>query len=79
MPIVVFDLAEGRMEFVLEKLAGECVEIVTPITEAPEDGILDSWTPTAIRWHFSSPATCRLVKCIAKTDTTTAISVAVPV
>ena len=34
-PIVVFELAEGYMESVLEKLAGEGVEIVTPVTEAP--------------------------------------------
>lgn len=34
-PIVVFELAEGYMESVLEKLAKEGVEIVTPVTEAP--------------------------------------------
>ncbi len=34
-PIVVFELNEGGMESVLEKLSGQGVEIVTPVTEAP--------------------------------------------
>lgn len=34
-PVVVFELSDGYMESVLEKLAGEGVEIITPVTEAP--------------------------------------------
>ncbi len=34
-PVVVFELEEGYMELVLEKLAKEGVEIATPVTEAP--------------------------------------------
>ena len=34
-PVVVFELEEGYMESVLENLAKEGVEIVTPVTEAP--------------------------------------------
>jgi glyoxylase I family protein len=34
-PVVVFELEEGYMEAVLEKLAKEGVEIATPVTEAP--------------------------------------------
>lgn len=34
-PVVVFELEEGYMESVLEKLAKEGVEIATPVTEAP--------------------------------------------
>lgn len=34
-PVVVFELEEGYMETVLEKLAKEGVQIVTPVTEAP--------------------------------------------
>ncbi|MBK1441126.1 VOC family protein [Parapedobacter sp. ISTM3] len=34
-PVVVFELEDGYMESVLEKLANEGVEIVTPVTEAP--------------------------------------------
>ena len=34
-PVVVFELEDGYMETVLEKLAKEGVEIVTPVTEAP--------------------------------------------
>lgn len=34
-PVVVFELTEGYMESVLENLAREGVEIVTPVTEAP--------------------------------------------
>lgn len=34
-PVVVFELSDGHMETVLEKLAKEGVEIVTPVTEAP--------------------------------------------
>src|SRR5690606_16175752 len=34
-PIVVFELEEGYMESVLERLAKEGVEIVTPVSEAP--------------------------------------------
>lgn len=34
-PVVVFELEEGYIESVLEKLAKEGVEIVTPVSEAP--------------------------------------------
>lgn len=34
-PVVVFELAAGHMESVVEKLADEGVEIVTPVSEAP--------------------------------------------
>ncbi len=34
-PVVVFELEEGYMESVLEKLAKEGVQIVTPVSEAP--------------------------------------------
>lgn len=34
-PVVVFELEDGYMETVLERLAKEGVEIVTPVTEAP--------------------------------------------
>ncbi|MEH6306309.1 VOC family protein [Olivibacter sp. CPCC 100613] len=34
-PIVVFELEEGYIESVMEKLAREGVEMVTPVTEAP--------------------------------------------
>lgn len=34
-PVVVFELEEGYMETVLERLAQEGVEIVTPVSEAP--------------------------------------------
>ena len=34
-PVVVFELEDGYVETVLEKLAKEGVEIVTPVTEAP--------------------------------------------
>ncbi|MDM8173749.1 MULTISPECIES: VOC family protein [Olivibacter] len=34
-PIVVFELEEGYIETVVENLAKEGVEVVTPVTEAP--------------------------------------------
>lgn len=34
-PVVVFELEEGHIESVVENLAKEGVEIVTPVTEAP--------------------------------------------
>ncbi|MFC7525352.1 VOC family protein [Parapedobacter sp. GCM10030251] len=34
-PVVVFELEEGYMETVLEKLAKEGAEIVTPVSKAP--------------------------------------------
>lgn len=34
-PVIVFELTDGYMESVLENLAKEGVEIVTPVTEAP--------------------------------------------
>ena len=44
-PIVVFELEEGYIESIVEEMAKEGVEIVTPVTEAPGGWSVDFRDP----------------------------------